>query len=313
VVLYSSQTLNFRFSDLAERDSTDSQSVFANSSFTYPVSLSIPDGYDQYDAILTGFSLEMSCDPSKQPEGGICDATSSSIWPTRFQIDTTECYKLTSVQLSCTVLFEIARSTPPGDIPSDFNWAVDYNVLIYFSTIAANSTDANFFQSPQLTVESSGTHSDVIHDRATITTTTFNRYDQAFVTLRGFGFDLSNFLIPHDGRNLYALTFYVENTMYNVTQTSTGVYTSTMVYTFAMGAQSSDLTAPSNTKLWHRVGLIQLANQTSPYTTSIIADQNVKGTVCQSEGVVFQCAYYGVLFDHTHTTEKISVEANVQP
>jgi len=312
VVLTPGHSYSFQFTDLATRDSNESQSVYADSSYTIPISLPIPAGFDQYDAILNGFSLEMACDPEKQPQG-ICDATSSSIWPSTLQVDIMTCSKLNSVTLSCTLAFEISRTTPPGDIPDDFNWAVDYTVFVSFSTIAANTSDANFVASPQLVVERSGTHSDVIHDRATITTTGRVRYDQAFVTLRGFGFQLSNLLIPHDGRNLYAYTFYVRNEQYNVTQSSSGIYTSQLLYTYAMGAQSSDLTAPSNTKLWHRTGLIQLANYSTPYETTVVADQSVQGTVCQSEGVIFQCIYYGVPFDHTHTTEKISVQANVNP
>jgi hypothetical protein len=313
VYMGQAQSFHFRFTDHAERKSNDSNSVSAGSSFTVPVSIVIPKGYDQYDAILRGFGLEMDCDDSKQPNGSSCNPDSYSIWPTMLELDITQCTTIVGV-MTCTMLFEVDRETPRGAIPDDFNWVVDYLVTVYFSVVAANNADANFVRSSRLVTEKSGIHNDAVVGTHSIRSKTLVNYDMAIVTLSGFGFRLGSLVVPHDGRNLYSYQFHVATGAINTTQSGSTSFTSDVSYSYTMGVLSPGTTAPEGSKLWHRTSLLQLAsNPSDQYQTTLVLNQQVQGTVCQSDGILFECVASGVLFDHTSTSVKFSVEAILVP
>mmetsp|Transcript_38400 Transcript_38400/g.53456 ORF Transcript_38400/g.53456 Transcript_38400/m.53456 type:complete len:411 (+) Transcript_38400:418-1650(+) len=299
-------THHFAFSDNATQKKGDNSSkvVTADSAYVIPVLLTVPPLYEQYEVLLTGMDMQMTCDPAKQPANYPCNANSDSIWPTDLELDVEKCTQIGATQLSCTISFQVGRATPSGSIPSDFNWAVDYSVDIYLTAIAANKSTAYFERAAKHVTQNSGTHDDLVRGAQPININSDTLYDQGFVTMAGFGFKITS-LFTHDGRNLDGYTFYIGDTDYNVSQ-SGSTYESSLVYSYAMGVQAPVSSFPANTKLYHRSLTILLAPNAT-YTPSTAA----VGTVCQSEGV-FLCQLHGVAFDHTTTTTKIDVKEQVQ-
>jgi len=295
-----------------------SDTLVAKSDFSIPISLDIPEDdngnlYDQYDAILRGFRLIMTCDDAKQPNGTVCK-NGDSIWPTKLNLDIASCDRVGFTQISCILDISVWRGVTPAGVPQDFNYAVDYTVHVYLSTIAANSSHANFMRSRDLVEMDGFIKNGPMSASDSVSSVTDINYNVGLVALSGFGFQLEvTNGIANKGRDVNSFVFNVADNQYEVEQTSNGKYNATARYDYNMGLKISAANWPEHAQYWHRTSLLQLvATNTTEGTsdgTSVVDKQTVQGSVCQSH-LTFQCALQG-RFDHTSSTKKIEVSAQV--
>eukprot|EP00003_Mantamonas_plastica_P019133 TRINITY_DN3127_c0_g1_i2.p1 TRINITY_DN3127_c0_g1~~TRINITY_DN3127_c0_g1_i2.p1 ORF type:complete len:453 (-),score=89.72 TRINITY_DN3127_c0_g1_i2:105-1271(-) len=194
------ETMTFSYTDLATGDKDPEAKTSKKLSVPIPPP---PNSDSQIGVILSGFDIQMVCDPSKQPDGKECN--SNGTWPYYFNLQFNVQYG------AVTLEYDFYRAwTPSKGGGKPFNYAMTYTVTVSYTVIFGDSTNFRPMPSLHLTHESDLHHGP---ETGNIGRRNSSMLPNNIQAIDGIGFKL----IETDGfkrlgRYLESLQFMVHNT-----------------------------------------------------------------------------------------------------
>lgn len=265
--------------DPSQRATFSTNSVSALAQLQFPIS-----GIPSAEMFLRGWRVDMSCDPSLQPQGHECN--SNGVWPSELSVDLANC-TVSSSQVSCVLDLAFSRYWTPllgGGKP--FNYVMSFDFYVYYAAVTAKTFSA--------TRSYHVSRSD-LHSRPAIETAQFIQgtpgYQNGIVAVTGFSF---SFL---ETDNFHELGRYIEDMSFFVSDPSYDAASGLVAFNATVGIHAPITTMPSLIDYYLASSLLQF--QTSlPNPTSSIAT----GSICVPDAATyFTCAFH-------HLTARTNVE-----
>ena len=286
----------FRWTDNA----THSSDPEARSTLSQKISLNFPSGASGAQVLLRGFSMDVFCDPAKQPPGDVCN--SNGMWPFRWNMEVGECSPVSPAgQVDCVVDLEIFRAWNPADVPpveKPFNYRLDFDVTLFLTGLASSPgvvSESSFVPTSLGKVTAEASIQEGIQEGRELLRGN-PELPKSLVGMTGFGFELleTDFLKKR-GRYLESLVFSVE------VMDSQGVGESALQW--RMGFAAPVTVFPCKAQYWMSPVLLQFSDHAR---VSMLGGEASAPVCDDGHDILFRCSWVG-LENQTNNTVLINV------